>query len=254
VSDPVVLTLATAPTHLLVADCIAADRFALLGAGDIGQLPVTHGGRRALLGDFFTVTGERSATVRITGDVTKVEGIGAGMADGELVVDGSVGSDLGRGMAGGRIDVHGSAGDNPGGALPGAARGMTGGEIIIRGDAGAQAGAAARRGLIVVTGNAGPQAGRGMIAGTVVVFGRAAAGAGRFLKRGSIVALGAIDRPATFRYACTYRPPHLPLLLRYLRARYALAIGEPQITGRYARYSGDLAELGKGEILHWVAE
>ena len=144
-SDPVVLTLATAPTHLLVADCIAADRFALLGAGDIGQLPVTHGGRRALLGDFFTVTGERSATVRITGDVTKVEGIGAGMADGELVVDGSVGSDLGRGMAGGRIDVHGSAGDNPGGALPGAARGMTGGEIIIRGDAGAQAGAAARR-------------------------------------------------------------------------------------------------------------
>src|SRR5207245_548380 len=152
VSDPVVLTLATAPTHLLVADCIAADRFALLGAGDIGQLPVTHGGRRALLGDFFTVTGERSATVRITGDVTKVEGIGAGMADGELV------------------------------------------------------------------------------------------------------ALVAIDRPATFRYACTYRPPHLPLLLRYLRARYALAIGEPQITGRYARYSGDLAELGKGEILHWVAE
>src|SRR5437899_12762176 len=178
----------------------------------------------------------------------------AGMADGELVVDGSVGSDLGRGMAGGRIDVRGSAGDNPGGALPGAARGMTGGEIIIRGDAGAQAGAAARRGLIVVTGNAGPQAGRGMIAGTVVVFGRAAPGAGRFLKRGSIVALGAIDRLATFRYAWPYRPPPLPRLLRYLRARYQLAIGDPQITARYARYSGALAELGKGEILQWVAE
>jgi len=92
-----------------------------------------------------------------------------------------------------------------------------------------------------------------MIAGTVVVFGKAAAGAGRFLKRGSLVALGAIERPATFRYACTYRPPHLPVLLRYLRARYGLAVAEPQITGRYARYSGDLAELGRGEILQWVA-
>jgi len=223
VNDAVVLTLATPPTHPLVADCIAADRFASLGTRDIGQLPVTHGGRRAQLGDFFTVTGERSATVRVA-------------------------------MAGGRIDVHGSAGENAGGALPGAARGMTGGEIVIRGDAGAQAGAAARRGLIVVTGDAGPQAARGMIAGTVVVFGRAGPGAGRFLKRGSIVALGAIERPATFGYACTYRPPYVALLLRYLRARYGLAIADRQVTGRYERHAGDLAELGKGEILQWVAE
>ena len=253
-NDAVVLTLATPPTHPLVADCIAADRFASLGTRDIGQLPVTHGGRRAQLGDFFTVTGERSATVRVAGDLAKVEGIGAGMAGGDLVVDGSVGRDLGRAMAGGRIDVHGSAGENAGGALPGAARGMTGGEIVIRGDAGAQAGAAARRGLIVVTGDAGPQAARGMIAGTVVVFGRAGPGAGRFLKRGSIVALGAIERPATFGYACTYRPPYVALLLRYLRARYGLAIADRQVTGRYERHAGDLAELGKGEILQWVAE
>ena len=150
--------------------------------------------------------------------------------------------------------MHGSVGENAGGALPGAARGMTGGEIVIRGDAGAQAGAAARRGLIVVTGDAGPQAARGMIAGTVVVFGRAGPGAGRFLKRGSIVALGAIERPATFGYACTYRPPYVALLLRYLRARYGLAIADRQVTGRYERHAGDLAELGKGEILQWVAE
>jgi len=253
-SDAVTLTLATPPTQSLMADFVAADRFAALGEREIAGLPVMHGGRRATLGDFFRVQGERSRVVRVEGDLRKVEGIGAGMAGGELTIDGSVGRDLGRAMAGGRIDVHGSAGENAGGAPPGAARGMTGGEIVIRGDAGAQVGAAARRGLVVVTGNAGPQAGRGMIAGTVVVFGRAAPGAGRFLKRGSIVGLGAIDRPATFRYACTYRPPHLLLLLRYLRARYQLAIGDPQITGRYERYSGDLAELGKGEILQWVAE
>ncbi len=191
-SAAVTLALAQQPEHTLVADCIAADRFASLGAKQIAELPVVHGGRRATLGDFFKVRGERSTTLRIEGDLARVEG-------------------------------------------------------------GAEAGARMRRGLVVVTGDARRGAGSGMIAGTVVVFGKAAAGAGRFLKRGSLVALGAIERPATFRYACTYRPPHLPVLLRYLRARYGLAVAEPHITGRYARYSGDLAELGRGEILQWVA-
>src|SRR6266571_3039086 len=83
---------------------------------------------------------------------------------------------------------------------------------------------------------------------------RAAPGAGRFLKRGSIVALGAIERPATFRYVCTYRPPYVPVLLRYLGARYGLAVADRHITGRYERYAGDMAELGKGEILRWVGD
>src|SRR2546426_352573 len=184
-SAAVTLSLAQQPEHVLVADCIAADRFASLDATQIAELPVLYGGRRATLGDFFKVRGERSTTLRIEGELARVEGIGTAMAGGE----------------------------------------------------------------IVIAGGAGP----GMIAGTVVVFGKAAAGAGRFLKRGSLVALGAIERPASFRYACTYRPPHIPVLLRYLRARYGLAVAERQITGRYARYSGDLAELGRGEILQWVA-
>src|SRR2546422_11354552 len=182
-SDTVVLTLATAPAHTLVADCIVADRFASLDARAIGELPVVHGGRRARLGDFFTVTGERSTSLRIEGDLERVEGVGTGMAGGEMLIAGNVGPDLGLAMEGGRIDVHGSAGENAGGAPPGAARGMTGGEIVIRGDAGAQAGAAARRGLIVVTGDAGPQAGRGMIAGAGVGVGRGAPRAGPVLQR-----------------------------------------------------------------------
>ena len=253
-SDAVLLTLATVPAHALVADCIAADRFAALGSREIAGLPVLHGGRAAQLGDFFRVGGERSATLRIEGDLTRVEGIGAAMASGEIFIAGGVGRDLGVQMAGGRIDVGGNAGDNAGGARPGAARGMTGGEIVIHGTAGAGAGACMRRGLVVVTGDAAEGTGRGMIAGTVVVFGKAAAGAGRFLKRGSIVAVGVIERPATFRYACTYRPPYVPLLFRYLRARYGLAIADRHVTGQYQRYVGDMAELGKGEILQWVGE
>jgi formylmethanofuran dehydrogenase subunit C len=93
-----------------------------------------------------------------------------------------------------------------------------------------------------------------VIAGTVVVFGSIGAGAGRFLKRGSIVGFRDIERPATFRYACTYRPPHVQLLLHYLRLHHGLPVGEEQVRGRYHRYSGDLAELGRGEILQWAGE
>lgn len=253
-SDTIVLTLVSPPPDGLVADAIAPDRFASLGSREIADLPVLARGRPARLGDFFRVQGERGARLRLEGELARVEGIGTAMAGGELVIEGTVGRDLGVAMGGGRIDVHGNAGDNAGGARPGSARGMTGGEMVIRGNAGVELGARARRGLIAVTGTAGPGAARGMIAGTVVVCGALEAGAGRFLKRGSIVALGGIEHPATFRYACTYRPPYVALLLTYLRARYGLPVGDHQITGRYERLVGDCAELGKGEILRWVAQ
>src|SRR5437899_11813104 len=109
---------------------------------------------------------------------------------------------------------------------------MTGGEIVVRGKAGPDVGARMRRGLVVVTGDGGRGTGIGMIAGTVVVFGKVGPGAGRFLKRGSIVALGPIDRPGTFRYACTYRPPHVGLLLRYLRGRAGGEVAHGYLVGR----------------------
>jgi formylmethanofuran dehydrogenase subunit C len=91
-----------------------------------------------------------------------------------------------------------------------------------------------------------------MIAGTVLALGKVAPGAGRFVKRGSIVVFQAVTPPATFRYSCTYRPPHLRVLLAYLRARYAAPFSEAHLDGPYHRYCGDFAELGKGEILHWA--
>ena len=48
-SDTVTLTLTTDPTQTLVADCIAADRFAALSALAIAALPVVHGARPATL-------------------------------------------------------------------------------------------------------------------------------------------------------------------------------------------------------------
>lgn len=253
-SNTITLSLTTQPQHALVADSVAADRFTTLSEKAIAELPMLCGGRSGQLGDFFQVRGERSSTVRVEGDLGRVEAIGTAMAGGELVIEGSVGRDLGLAMSGGRIDVHGNAGDNAGGAQPGAARGMTGGEIIVRGSVADEAGARMRRGLFVVTGDAGRGTGKGMIAGTVVVCGTAAPGTGRFLKRGSIVALGHIEHLATFSYACAYRPPHVALLLRYLRSCAGVPLPDRYLTGRYERYSGDLAELGRGEILQWSGE
>jgi formylmethanofuran dehydrogenase subunit C len=252
VSERVVLTLRAALEHPLDASCIAADRLAALSEREISALPMRYDGRGAALGDFFTVRADRAVRVRIVGSLDRADGIGTGMAGGELVIDGNVGRDLGLGMSGGTIDVHGNAGVNAGGASPGAARGITGGEIVIRGSVAENVGNGMRRGIVVVMGDAGRGTGQGVIAGTVVVFGTIAAGAGRFLKRGTIVGFGEIERPATFRYACTFRPPHLQVLFRYLRRHYELPIAEMHLTGRYHRYSGDFAELGRGEILQWA--
>jgi formylmethanofuran dehydrogenase subunit C len=248
------------------------DRFATLGAREIAALPVWEGRHQLRLGDLFDVQGERSATVRVVGDLSMVDAMGAGMTGGELVVDGtagryvgtrmsggvlrvlgSAGYGAGLEMAGGVLEIDGDAGDRVGAARLGASKGMLGGEIIVRGAVGAEAGARMRRGTIVCA-RAGARVGEAMIAGTVIVLGSAGEGAGCWNKRGSIVVLGDVAIPLTYGYDCTYRPPHVALALRSLRARYRLPIHDVHLTGHYARHSGDLAELGKGEILRWNAE
>ena len=69
----------------------------------------------------------------------------------------------------------------------------------------------------------------------------------------SIVALAGVTIPSTYRYACIYQPPHLRPTLSRLRARYGLPVGAQHLSGFYRRYSGDLADLGKGEILAWTS-
>jgi formylmethanofuran dehydrogenase subunit C len=194
----------------LQVEGLTADRIAGLSECEIAALPVCQGARGltpARLGDFFDVKGERSDRVRVVGALGNVHGIAAGMAGGELLIDG----DGGRGVA----------------------RGMTGG-------------------LVVVGGDVGVDAARAMIAGTLVVLGRVGDRPGGGSKRGSIVALGGIAVPVTYWHACTYEPPHVRLLLTYLRRRYGLKIDDRMIDGKYRRYCGDAGNPGRGEILEWA--
>ncbi len=248
-----VLTLREPLRGRVDASGVAWGRLPDLDAAAIaGQTMWVEGSGAVPLGDLFHVRWTASQRTRLVGDLTPMDGIGAGLARGELVVDGDAGWYLGGRMSGGVIEVRGSTGPRAGGAEPGAKRGMTGGEILIRGDAGAGAGAGGRRGLIVVQGDAAEDGARGMIAGSLLVFGSLGPNPGLFSRRGSIVAFGPHVPPAPYRYACTYRPPHLRVTLTYLKARHGVPVTPEQLAGAYRRYSGDLAELGAGEILAWI--
>jgi formylmethanofuran dehydrogenase subunit C len=271
VSDAVTLTLRAPLQTPISMHAIQPQRFAHCSEREIAATAVSIGRRTAPLGDLFRVSGERSSRVRVTGSTPHLEGLGAGMIDGELVIDGDAGRDLGSGMAGGVIHLRGNAGDGAGAsmsggvvridgnatdhlgaAVPGAAKGMTGGEIVVLGSVGSDAGARARRGLIVVAGNTLQDTGRAMIAGSVIVLGSCGANPGRGNKRGTIIACGSIPIPATYRYACTFEPAHVRLTMLYLRRRYGLTIDESLVAGRYRRYCGDAGEPGKGEILELI--
>jgi formylmethanofuran dehydrogenase subunit C len=207
---------------------------------------------RVALGDLFDIEGQPTGRIEFTGELDLVDRLGAGLQEGEVLVKGNVGREAGLAMGGGILDIDGNAGPRAGAAPLGYKRGMVGGEMIVRGSAGAEAGAAMRRGLLVIGRTAGNQTGLGMIAGTVIILGAAGPDTGLWSKRGSVVALGNITPPETYAYACTYQPVHLRVMLARLRSRYSLPIQRKHLTGLYHRYSGDLAELGKGEILAWT--
>jgi formylmethanofuran dehydrogenase subunit C len=238
------------------ADCSAvlAGAWSGLAAAEVARRPVTIAGRGAVaLGELCAVSGEPDGSMRLTGDWRQATRLGAGLTEGRVVIESDVGDELGVGMAGGSIEVRGSAGHRAGAAAPEARRGMMGGELVVHGAVGREAGALMRRGLLVAGGAVGDHAAVGMIAGTIVVFGAVGPAAGLWSKRGSIVALGEVAIPSTYRYACTYQPVHLRLMLVRLKARYGMPVEERHLAGFYRRYSGDLAELGKGEILAWTA-
>jgi formylmethanofuran dehydrogenase subunit C len=152
-------------------------------------------------------------------------------------------------MAGGLVHIRGHAGHRIGGPIPGASGGMTGGEILVEGNAADDAAARVRRGLVVIGGSAGASAGRAMIAGTLVVFGDVGDHPAEGNKRGSLIALGGIHVPASYRYACTYEPPFVRLLMTHLARRRGLTIDPHVLDGLYKRYCGDASGPGKGEIL-----
>jgi formylmethanofuran dehydrogenase subunit C len=259
----------------LEAEVVTPDRLGGLSAAEIERLPVYYGNKARPLAEHFDVRVEAGGDAPDGGPTVVVEGptgrvkrlgermsrgrlviegdagmhVGAEMTGGELVVGGDADDWAGAQMAGGLLRIAGRAGHRVGSTYRGSRVGMTGGVIVVGGDAGHEVGGYMRRGLVVVTGSVQDFAGARMVAGTVVVLGRAGARTGGGLLRGTVVVAGGVSEMLpTFRETCTYQPGFLAVLARALRAR--VPVPEGALEGRrFRRFGGDLAELGKGELL-----
>ncbi|PQO45534.1 formylmethanofuran dehydrogenase subunit C [Blastopirellula marina] len=248
-------------------------RLLAMTADEVARVTVREGNRQVELGELFEITmvDERSdGMLRIIGDLSQVDHIGAGMEEGTLFVQGKVGhhagqqmkggslfihghvgNNLAEGMKGGFIKVLGNVGDRVGGPMPGEKRGMAGGSLFILGSAGSELGHRMRRGVIVVINDCGDYTGYEMLAGTIVVGGKAGPSTGLSMRRGTIILNGnqADDLLAGFTHACRFRPTMMPLL-----AEECVRLEVPEAARLFARpnydlYHGDTGQMGRGEIL-----
>jgi formylmethanofuran dehydrogenase subunit C len=251
----------------VTATALTPDRLGAPGPAEVAALTVRCGRQTLELGDLFTVSGTADGEIRLCGDLRLFDGIGAGMSDGRVLIDGPCGDHVGARMRGGEIVVEGDAGDwagaelagglvrisgdagaRLGGGYPGVRAGMTGGEIIVSGDVGEEAGGCMRRGLVAVGGRTGNGPGLRMLAGTVIALGGIGAEAGLGNKRGSLVSGGPTEPLPGYAFATRYRPPALRLQLRRVR-ELGLAVYDAMLASEWARWSGDHTEVGRGEIL-----
>jgi formylmethanofuran dehydrogenase subunit C len=261
------LTLKKSSTIPLFAECLSPDTFCDKTVSEIGDLECLHGNRVVTLGDFFKID-EDGSNIEIVGDVSFVRHIGAKMTLGKMSIRGNVGMHLGAEMSGGeitvagdvsdwcgaemkggRIEICGNAGNFLGGAYRGSEIGMNRGTIIVTGNAGHECGLRMKRGLISVQGNLGDFAGLHMKGGTLICYGSLGIRTGAFMDRGTIICYTRPTLMATFRLNSAYNP----VWLRFFLKTYSgfLPVRDEHITGLYERYTGDITELGKGEILVW---
>ena len=252
-------------------DCSALTFDGLGGktGAEIEHIELPFGNTNVAVAELFKVKGRDSQRIIFSGDGGKLDRIGAGMSGGEIVVESAAGDYLGLGMKGGTLRVvedagifaacemrggelriDGNAGDFVGGALPGARRGMFGGIVVISGNAGARAGDQMRRGMVLVGGNAGDYLGSRMSGGTIVVMGDVGANAGFAMKRGTLLVTRApTNLPPTFNDCGVHPFGFLSLLMPVIR-RYGAAFSDLKFpSNRAQRWMGDLANVGRGEIL-----
>jgi formylmethanofuran dehydrogenase subunit C len=263
------LTLKARPPFRLSLDGITPDRVAPLAASELERLPLVQGNRRGVLADWFRVelVGDAADRLVIAGGDDRLDDVGAGMAGGELVVEGDVGAGAATAMTGGVLRIAGSAGygaatamrggelciagdagDRLGAALPGEGAGMSEGIVVIGGNAGSGVGDRMRRGIIVVAGAVGPYSAARMLAGTIIVGGAVGEQPGIAMRRGSLVALAGTVQPAPGFADCGVAElTILRLIGRFLDGRGLSTLADG--IGQLRRRVGDLAQSGKGEIL-----
>ncbi|MBN1166321.1 MAG: formylmethanofuran dehydrogenase subunit C [Methanospirillaceae archaeon] len=149
------------------------------------------------------------------------------MESGIIEITGNADAWLGREMRGGTIICHGSCGDYCGSGYRGEKRGMRGGTIEVMGDAQDFCGEYNSGGDIIIHGSCGDMAGVEMHAGTLTIHGDCYRPCGN-LTGGTVTIHGtAFEMLPGFSHH-----------------------GEVMVDGiSYSRFTGDVANRGKGEVI-----
>jgi len=210
----IVLTPLKKFTFPVNAEIINPEVFQGKDTAEIADLTVFEGNKQRKLRELFKIEEDNSeATITINGDVSEVRKIGAGMKNGEIIINGNVGMHLGEKMAGGKItvngsacqwagaamkkgliEIHGNAGDYLASPYRGTTEGMKGGKIVVDGDVGSDSGAYLHGGLIKIKGNnVGQFLGFHMSDGTIHVEKNASSRLGANMTGGKIIVSGVVE-------------------------------------------------------------
>jgi formylmethanofuran dehydrogenase subunit C len=264
---PLTFTPRAAPTQRLDLSPLTPQNLAGKAMAEIAAIELATTRERITAGDVFSIREGDPASVLFEGGGARFDRIGMGMTAGAIRVEGEVGVEAGRSMSGGRLtirgdagpfaasgmkggalEIEGDAGERLGGPLSGETIGMSGGLVHVRGAAGPRAGDRLRRGAILIEGRADAYAGSRMIAGTLAIGGEAGDLPGYLMDRGTILlGSGATLLSPTFGDCGEHELVAARLLADYVAqssSKLARLFRKP-----LRRLAGDLAALGKGEIL-----
>jgi formylmethanofuran dehydrogenase subunit C len=259
------------PDQRLDLSALTAHKLAGLDESAIAALPLVTGKTAVTVGDAFRIVVGDPADIRISGG-PRLDGIGTQMLRGRILVEGEAGAYAGSGMTGGELRITGTAGPFAGSAMAGGLlhiggdagdwlgapetggmMGMRGGTIVVAGAAGGRVGDRMRRGLIAIGGDAGDFPASRMIAGTIAIAGNCGRLPGYLMRRGTVLLSGkAAAWPPNFGESGLTELTMLRLITRELKALLP-GISMAAFDGPVQRYAGDLAVLGKGEIIQPAA-
>jgi len=260
-------SLRAPPTQRLDLSLLTPQNLAGKSVAEVASIELQTTRMRITAGDVFRIREGDPAAIVIEGGSARFDRVGQGLTAGSIRVEGDVGVEAGRLMSGGQLTVHGAAGpfagsgmkggtliiegdagERLGGPLSGETVGMSGGVLHVRGDAGERAGDRLRRGFILIEGRAGAYAGSRMIAGTLAVGGETGDLPGYLMGRGTILlGRGATLFSPTFGDCGEHDLVAARLLADYI-AQASAKLGD-LFRRPLRRLAGDLAALGKGEIL-----
>ena len=263
------LTLREPPAQRVDLSPLTAGQLMGRALEHVAALELATGNRKVRLDSLFAVTGTFASELEIHGSCDRLDGIGAGMTHGRIIVEGDTGAFLGAGMTGGsivvrgnvgayaatamqggRIHVYGSTGDFLAAARPGERHGMRGGLVLVDGDTGDRLGDRMRRGMVLIEGNAGDYCASRMVAGTIAVWGSVGTMPGLGMRRGTLLLQRTPSAlPPTFNDCGVYPLNFLTLLVRSWRTLRSKYSNLPDSGLRVRRYMGDVANDGRGEIL-----